>query len=71
MFFKVIYRKILLAKINLTKFISVLLVAVAITTILANITMTAYPSEPLLSGMFSIFVGFGLGLYVYHNWTQK
>jgi len=57
--------------INLTKFISVLLVAVAITTILANLTMTIYPSEPFLSGMFSIFVGFGLGLYVYHNWTQK
>ena len=58
-------------KINPTKFIAVLLVAVAITTLLANLTMEAFPDQPLLSGMFSIFVGFGIGLYVYHGWVQK
>ena len=60
-----------LNKINPTKFIAVLLVAVAITTLLANLTMEAFPDHPLLSGMFSIFVGFGIGLYVYHGWVQK
>ena len=60
-----------LNKINPTKFIAVLLVAVAITTLLANLTMEAFPDQPLLSGMVSIFVGFGIGLYVYHGWVQK